>query len=221
MRLFALIVFAAASLPAETLDGVLARMNTAATNFKSQTAKVRRLIHTAVINESETESGTMRVRREKGNDFQVLIEITGPQPKAAAFNGRKVEVYYPKIATVQEFDAGKNRDMLVQFFLLGFASTRDQLERDYTLKLLPPENIGGSPAAHLELVPKSKQLLQHFKRAELWIGSNGYPAQQKFHQSGGDYQMVTYSDVRINVALPDNDLRLKLPPGVKREYPQR
>ena len=56
----------------------------------------------------------------------------------------------------------------------------------------------------------------------LWISdATGYPVQQKFFQSGGDYHFVTYSDLKINPDLPDSALKLKLPKGVKREFPQK
>jgi hypothetical protein len=57
---------------------------------------------------------------------------------------------------------------------------------------------------------------------ELWIPEDGgYPVQQKFLQPGGDYALVMYSGIRWNPNLPETQLKLALPPGVKREYPQK
>ena len=39
----------------------------------------------------------------------MLIEFTEPDPKTVAFQGHTVEIYYPKIQTVQEFDMDGQR----------------------------------------------------------------------------------------------------------------
>ena len=55
----------------------------------------------------------------------------------------------------------------------------------------------------------------------MWVAENGYPIQQKFYLPGGDYELATYSDMKINPDLPDSALKLHLPKNVKREYPQK
>ncbi|MGH9660960.1 MAG: LolA family protein [Bryobacteraceae bacterium] len=212
-----LLGMAAAPLAAQSLGDVLVKMDQAASAFRGLSASVRRVAHTHVINEDSVESGTMLVKRSKGGDLRMLIELRDPDPRTLAFRGRKLEVFYPKILTVQEFDAGGNR-RLEQFFLLGFATTRGELEREYAIRL--PAVTGG--VAHVELTPKSQRSAEQIKKVELWITmAIGYPAQQKFHQSGGDYNVVSYTDLKINPELADDTLKLKLPPGVKREHPQK
>jgi outer membrane lipoprotein-sorting protein len=57
---------------------------------------------------------------------------------------------------------------------------------------------------------------------EMWVSeAGGYPVQQKFVQPSGDYHLFTYQDVKINPPLADEAFRMKLPKGVKREFPQR
>jgi outer membrane lipoprotein-sorting protein len=56
----------------------------------------------------------------------------------------------------------------------------------------------------------------------LWIPeSEGYPIQQKFYLAGGDYKLVTYTNVKVNPPLTDGDLRLKVPKNAKRVSPQK
>lgn len=203
--------------PANDLGPLLGKMDAIAAQFKSMTAKVKRTAHVEVINDDDTSTGTMAVKRAKANEIQMITEVLEPDPRTVSYQGRKLEIYNPKIQIVQEFDVGKNK-VLEQFFLLGFGTPRKELERDYSMKLVGAEAVGGQKASRLELTPKSAQMLQHIKRVELWISdATGYPVQQKFHQSGGDYNLVTYSDVRINPDLSDAALKLKLPKGVKRE----
>jgi outer membrane lipoprotein-sorting protein len=86
---------------------------------------------------------------------------------------------------------------------------------------LGPETLDGKPAERLELIPKSKAVLEHLKKFELWISDSGYPIQQKFYLPGSDYMLMTYSYMKINPDLPDTALKLHVPKNVKREYPQK
>jgi len=217
------IVAAAAgfSRPASDLDQVLDRVDKAGAAFRGLEAHLRRVSHTAVINEDNVDAGTIRLKRPHPRDLRMLIDVTEPDAKTVTFQGRKLEIYYPKMKTVDEFDVGKSRALLEEFFLVGFGTSRSDLQASYNMRLLSPETVGGQKTDRLELIPKSPEVLKHLTKFELWISANGYPVQQKFYQSGGDYQLATYSDVTINPDLPDADLKLHLPKGVKREFPQK
>jgi outer membrane lipoprotein-sorting protein len=217
----ALVLFAAGG-EAAPLKEVLARMDATAAAFKGMTAKIRRVSHTAVIDEDNIDSGTVTLKRSKPKEVQMLVELTEPEVKSLAFQGRKLEIYFPKILTVQEYDLGKSRALLEQFLLLGFGSTGKELAANYTIASLGEEEVGGRKAHRLELTPKSAEALQHLKKVELWIAADGgYPSQQKFFLAGGDFTLVTYTDVKLNPPLSDAALRLKLPKGVKREQIQK
>ena len=64
----------------------------------------------------------------------------------------------------------------------------------------------------MKLVPKSAATLQKLKQADLWFGTNGLVAQQKFLYPSGDYRLVTYSNMKVG-AVPEKDLELKTPKG--------
>ncbi len=203
------------------LDTALDRMDRASANFRSLSADVRRVHHLAVINDDEIDSGTMLIKRSKPRDMRMLVDLTQPDRKTLSFQGRKVEIYYPKIQTVQEFDLGKNRELVDQFFLIGFGTSRKDLQASYNISALGTESIHGQTATRLELIPKSRDVAQHLKKFELWIGGGGYPVQQKFYLPSDETMLVTYSNVKINTNPPDSALKLQLPSNVKREYPQK
>jgi outer membrane lipoprotein-sorting protein len=212
----------AGTAPAQSLDSVLATMDRAAANFRGMSAEMTRLSHTAVINENNVDKGVMLLKRGSGRDMRMLVNLTEPDPKSVALAGKKLEVYYPKIQTVQEYDLGKHRAMLDQFFLIGFGTSGKELAASYNMRLLGSETVGGQKTAHLELIPKSKEVLQHLKKLELWVSeSAGYPVQQKFYLPANDYMLVTYSNLKANPDISDSALKLKLPKGVKREHPQK
>jgi outer membrane lipoprotein-sorting protein len=207
---------------ADSLEAALAKMDQASAGFKGLTADMAKTSFTAVISQSSVDEGSMVVKRPKPKDLRMLVDFRKPDPKVVAVQGRKVEVFYPKINTVQEFDAGKNRNLLDQFLLLGFGSTSADLKSAYTLKYVGQETIAGQKSSRIELIPRSKEVLVHLKRVELWLSdSSGLPVRQKFHMPGGDYTEATFTNVKLAPNLPDSAVKLNLPKGVKRETPQK
>src|SRR5689334_6028668 len=95
----------AASDPA--LQAVFARLDKAAAGFKSVSANMQRLTHTDVINSDDIDRGTIKLKRSNGRaDLKMLIEMTEPDPKSVCVQGKKGQLYYPRMQTVQEYDLG-------------------------------------------------------------------------------------------------------------------
>ena len=208
------------TLAATTTEDVLAKLDAAAPKFTGMSADLQRLTYTKVLDEKTVESGKIALRRA-GKDLQVLITLDKPDQKMVSFRGRKAEVYFPKLKTVQEWDLGRHGDLVDQFLLVGFGSGKD-LKASYSVKYTGDETVAGQRAHKLELLPQTAAVKNQLRRVDLWIAENGaYPVQQRFLQPSGDYYLVTYSDVKLNPALTDEALRLNLPKGVKRERPQK
>jgi len=206
---------------AETVSETLARLDREVSSFRQATAHLTRLTYTAILKDTTRESGELRLLRRAGKAL-VRIEIQEPDARSYSFEGTTGLVYYPKINTVQVWDLGKNRSLIDQFLLLGFGSSGKALAKNYGISPAGEETIGGRRTTHLVLTPKSATLRSQFSEIELWIPLDApYAIQQKLHQPGGDYYLVTYSDVRLNPGLPDAAFRLKLPSDAKREYPQK
>ena len=226
MRLKAAIVMAvllpAAALPpsANSVDEVLARMDQAAPSFKAFSADLQSVTYTAVIQESENESGKILLKRNK-REMAMLVEFTAPNQKSVAVHDRKAEIYYPKRQTVEEYDIGQYRALLDQFMLIGFGTSGKELATAYDMRVLGSDTVAGTATTRLELVPKSAEVLKNLKKLELWVPDTAaYPLQQKIYLGGGDYKLFTYTNVKMNPALSDSDLKLKLPKNTKREFPQ-
>jgi len=209
------------SATAGSLDDVLVRMDRAAPAFKGFSAGLRSVTHTAVIDEDETEKGRILLKRGK-RDMTMLVEFTEPNPKSVAVHDRKAEIYYPKLQTIEEYDIGQYQTLLDQFMLIGFGTSGTELATAYDMKVLGSENVAGTQATHLELIPKSAEVRKSLKKLELWIPeSEGYPVQQKIYLAAGDYKLFTYTNVKMNPPLSDSDLKLKVPKDTKHVSPQR
>jgi outer membrane lipoprotein-sorting protein len=208
---------------AQPLEEVLAKMDRAAAGFRGITASVRKVTYTAVIKEEALEKGTMTLFRPKPKDLRMLIEFREPDPRSVAFSGRKVQIYYPKLLLIQEYDLGKQSSLIDQFLLLGFGTSGSDLRKSYDIQWKGIETVGGSKAARLELVPKQADARAHVRMVELWIGEGeSQPVQQKIHQPSRDYVLITYSDLKVNpTGLSESSVRLNAPKNAKIERPQK
>ena len=216
-----LLVGVSASEAASTASQILARMDQESSTFRGVSAAITRVKYTAILDDRTEEQGTMVVRKA-ANSIESKILIEKPNPRAVAFSGSKVEVFYPKINTVQEFDVGKNRSLVDQFLLLGFGGSGKDLAKSYTVTAKGEETVAGVATTRLVLSPKSAKVRDLLKYVEIWVPHGAaHPIRQKFVEPSDDYMEVTYSEVKINPVLGASDVRLDLPPNVKREFPQR
>ena len=207
---------------AETLAAIEARMDQAAPAFSTVSAKLKKSSFTKVIDDTTSESGTILIKRVKPNDMRVKIDFTGADARSAVFHDHKYEVLLPKLKVVQEYNLGEYGALVDQFMLLGFGTSGKALAQNYDIKVVNQEALGGQQTTRLEMTPKSKEARVHLAKIEMWIpDGQSYPIQQKLHFPSGNHDTVTYSELKLNAPLSEDALRLQLPKGVKREFPQR
>ena len=210
--------------PNNPLDAVRARMDKAATEFKTMTADVTYLTHTDVINDNTTETGTVAMQKVQPGEVRSLIHFLAPDERTVSFQKRLLQIYYPKIKTVQEWNLDKHGEELDQFLMIGFGTSGTTLAKDYDVKVIGIEAVKTPEAiqtVHLRLIPKAVEAKEYVKEFHLWIPESGepYPVQEKISAPSGDYRLITYKNMKINVPLPAKALQLQLPDGVKTEHP--
>jgi len=198
---------------ADGLQDAFAHMDRAAQTFKAMTSRLQETTYTALAKDTSVQSGEIKLKREKNGDVHTLINFTEPQPETVSFDGKEARIYYPKTKTVNVYDVSSKKDILEQVMVLGFGATSSAVKADYDVVDIGPENIDGKPTQHLKLTPKSKEMQQRFRWAELWISDAlGVPLQQKFITANtGDYTQFTYSGLQLAPSLSDKDLQLKTP----------
>jgi len=213
-----LCLLAGSALYAESADEVLARMDKAAPSFHAMVAQVKMTTHTAIINDTNTESGTFKMQRLKGQDVRAVLDFSGQtDARQIGFLGKIVRIYYPKLNSYQDYDLGKNTDVLNQFLLLGFGSSGKDLAAAYTVTAEGQEKIGGRETTKLALTPKNPEVSKRLSKIEIWIPLDAaYPVQQQFYEPSGNYRIVAYSDINLHPAIKGK-LELKLPSGVKKQ----
>lgn len=203
-------------------DSVLARMDRAAASFRGMSAEVTQVTYTAVIDDSSSESGSVKWRKVGPNQIQGLLNFAAPDHKDFLFRDRKLQIYTPSSNTVQVLDLSHYGGQVEQFLMIGFGTPRSELEGAYKITVKDNPVLKGRATTRLELIPNSPEALKRITRLELWIPDDaGYPAQEKVYERSGDTITLIYDGVKINPTPPlsDSDLKLNLPKNVQYVHP--
>jgi outer membrane lipoprotein-sorting protein len=192
-----------------TLDDVLKKMDAAAANFRTLQADFVWDQYQRVVDETDTQKGTVYYRRTGGN-VEMMADVKEPDQKFVLYNDGKLQVYQPKIEQVMEYSTGGNRSEIESYLVLGFGGSGEDLKKSFDVSLLGEETIDGVATAKLQLVPKSEKLRNNFSQILLWIDLNrGISVQQKFLQPGGDYRLAKYSGIRMPAKINNDIFQLK------------
>ena len=200
----------------DALDATLNRIDKAGSQFKGMEAKFKSTKHTDIVNDNSDSFGVIRIK-DINHKILGVLDFQKPDKKTVALNDKTVEIFLPNINTVQVMDLGSHKNLVEQFILFGFGTSRSDLEKAYNVSLGGSETINGEPTTRLELTSKSPEVAQKLSKFELWISDkSGEPVQQKFYEPSHDYTVFTYSDMHLQVPS-DNTLKPKYPSNVKRE----
>jgi outer membrane lipoprotein-sorting protein len=216
-----ILVFAAGLATAEPLPDILARMDRAAAEFSSLSAGMKRVQFTAVLSESSEMDGTVRLRRIKGGT-QGIVEFQQPEQRTVFINGKQVQIYYPKANTVEIYDTSKYTSNMDQILLLGFGTSAAELKKSYDIKGGGVQKINGLDTTRIELTPRSDEMKKLITKIELWIPEGqSNPSRAKFSEPSKNYELVDYSDIKMNPPLADSAFAWILPKNVKKVRPQK
>jgi len=208
----------AASANAQNVDTILARMDQAAPAFLGMSADVRMSTYTAILSDTTTENGTLKMQRLKNGDMRAILDFSAAtDARVIAFLGKIVRVYYPKLNAYQDYDVGKNSQALNQYLLLGFGSSGKALVASYKITAEGTEKIEGQDTTKLLLIPKDNSVLTRLTKVEIWVPTDAsYPVQQQFYEPSGNWRRVIYTQITLNPPIAGT-LDLKLPRGAKRQ----
>jgi outer membrane lipoprotein-sorting protein len=219
------VIFTASATPASppqekqwTTDGVLAMMDKSARDFHTLTADIEHIKYTDVVKDTSTEIGKLLVRR----DEKMRIEFFQPDRRTILRTGDSLFVFTPKINRVEEYDLGKNRDLVDQYVLLGFGTKSDNVRKSYDVNVIGETELDNKKTVQIELTPKSDQMRKQIAKIQMWIDEASWlPIQQKFFESGsGDYLIFHYTNVMKNLKIGDNQFKQDWPKGVTRTKPR-
>ena len=205
---------AAQASPQAELDQALARMETVGKTFRSFQADFTQKKYTLVLEEFDTpESGQFLYERARDGSALLRQEVQKPASRILTISGGVATVYQPGIKQAQVVSLGKNRDK-AEYLALGLGQSPGRLRESFTIEYKGTEALAGSPCWILHLKPKSQAAAAYFSGITLWVKkSSGVPVQEKLQEPNGDYLLVTFSNEKLNIAIPASKFEQKLPPG--------
>jgi len=195
------------------LQKVIAELDAAAAKFSSAQADFTWDQFTAVVQEHETQTGTIFFERKKGVIRMAadLKQDNGKDaPKTVVYDGAEVNFYEPTIKQLTTVKAGANRGQFESFLTLGFGGSGTDLEKNWKVSLLGIEPMDGVSVAKLDLVPKEQKVLEMFTHVTIWVEpSRGINHKQIFYQPSGDLRTTTYKNIRYNTPVPADVFQIK------------
>jgi outer membrane lipoprotein-sorting protein len=195
--------------PATSLEAVLKQMDAAAAQFRNAEADFKADNYEKVVNETDTQTGKIYFRRTSKGEMQMASQIQSPDEKEVVYADGKIRVYQPKIAQVNEYDAGKNRSEIESFLVLGFGGGGRELQQQFEVQLAGDEDVNGVKTAKLELSPKDPKVKNMFDRIVIWIDPvRAISLKQQFFEPSGNYRLTYYSNIRLNTKISDDVFKL-------------
>jgi outer membrane lipoprotein-sorting protein len=196
------------------LDQALAKMETVGRTFRSFQANFAQKKYTLVLDEFDApESGQFFYARAKDGSALLRQEVQKPASRVLTISGGVATVYQPGVKQAQVVSLGKNKDK-AEYLALGLGQSPGRLQESFTVEYKGTEALGGSPCWILHLKPKSQAAAAYFSGITLWVKkSSGVPVQEKLQEPNGDYLLVTFSDEKLNIQIPESKFEQKLPPG--------
>lgn len=208
--------FLAVPVHAQSVAQVLGRLDALAPTFRAASANVTWIDYEAVINAEERQSGTMIVKRYSRTKVHYVLRFTDPDVYGVALRDNTAERYTPKNNLIQVYDIRRYRDLAQKLMVLGFGMTGQELAAAFAISEVYADAVGSQKATHLNLSPKSPDLLKQVNRIEVWISDQlGCAVQQKYHFPGGSYKLVTFTDLKLNPKVDDS--AMEFPKSAKHE----
>jgi outer membrane lipoprotein-sorting protein len=193
-------------------------MDRSAKDFHTLTADIEHIKYTDVVKDTSTESGQIYVER----DEKMRIDFVKPDARTILRTGDSLSIYTPKINRVEEYNLGKNREMVDQYVLLGFGTKSESLLKSYSVELKDEENLDERRVALLELTPKSEQMRKQITKIQVWIDEASWLAiEQKFYEAGsGDYLIFHYTKMMKNLKINPGKFKQDWPKNATRVKPR-
>lgn len=201
-----------------TPETILTLMDHAAVDFHSLSANIERIKYTDVVKDTSTESGQIWVRK----DQKMRIQITKPDPRTVLRVGDAFYIFNPKINRVEEYDIGKNREMVDQYLELGFNTRGEHLKKNYLVAVNGEQELDGRKTVVIELTPKSEKMREQITKIQMWVDTGSWMAiQQKvFEANSGDYFIIHCTGLMKNLKIDDSRFKPDWPKNVTKVKPR-
>ena len=206
------------SSPKWTPDSILTMMDHVALDFHSLTANIERIKYTDVVKDTSTETGQLWVRK----DDKMRIQIAKPDARTVLRTGDAIYIFNPKINRVEEYDLGRNHEVVDQYLELGFNTRGEHLKKNYLVAVSGEQELDGRKTILIELTPKSEKTREQITKIQMWVDTGSWmPIQQKFFEANsGDYFIIHYTGMMKNLKIEDSRFKPDWPKNATKVKPR-
>jgi outer membrane lipoprotein-sorting protein len=211
-------ILAAALLPgiparaADDLNSVLARLNTAAQNFRSTSADVTVVSVTTVpIEDTETQTGQVYYEHS-AKLFRMAghIQTVNGQPVQKTYVYANGQLKLWEGPPVDQVTTLTKLSQYESWFALGFGASGTELQEKWNITYDGDETIDGVKTAKLELVAKDPTVRKNLPKVTVWMDTaRGVSLKQIFDFGQGQTRTCTYSHFQFNGRLPGDAFTFK------------
>jgi outer membrane lipoprotein-sorting protein len=206
----ALLLSLPAHLAAQDKKAVLAKLDTAAANFRSTAADFQfDSYQTDPVPDKDTQKGTVYYQRT-GNNFQMAAHISEengkPVPKVYKYAKGEFQLFEQIPDQVTTY---KN-DKVGGYLLLGFGASGKQLEDKWDITYAGQEKLDNVLTDKLELVAKDPAVRKNIPKVTVWMDTaHGVSLKQVFDEGQGQSRVSVYFNFKFNQPLPSDAFAFK------------
>lgn len=201
------------ALGAGPVDAILARLDRFNQTMKTFRSDIQQRKFIKILGEfDDTEEGEICMK--KTPQGVLLKKVLGkPGHTYLTVRGNDMILFYPRKNQAMR---RKLTEKETGFANLGVSMSTAEMKKNFEIRHVRDEALDGRPCNVIQLIPKTAGMKSYFASLYLWLAINdGTPLQQRIDEPGGDYTVIRFLNIRLNLDVRDSTFDLKLPRNVE------
>jgi outer membrane lipoprotein-sorting protein len=198
---------------ATTADAVLAKLEKANEAVKDLRAKLTYTRAIPLLDEKQTCEGTLAYLKPD----RMVLKLGKPREEEIYTDGESWWVVSHRDKQVEHYKVADDQKAAQEasFLEFGLGSDTAKLKESYRITLSDEKQKGDETRWTLKLVPKLDGGPSRFSKIEVVVSSEGnLPVEIRLSESDGEIEhRFELADVKQNVGLKEEDLKLEMPRG--------
>lgn len=194
----------------------LEKIDAQSAKVKDLTASFKQQKFTALLRKPLASSGTVRVKGAK-----VRWDTLKPEPAVLLLDGREIKMYYPDQKLLEIYPLDQRLGELAASPLPRLATLREL----FTIEQIPLNEFADEGATDderiaLQLTPREEELAGHVKGVRTLLDvKRARILKIETTDADDDRTVITFSDMKTNTGIKDDELDLVVPDDVKVNRP--
>ena len=170
---------------------------------------------TPLLKKPLTSTGTILIKGAAS-----LWTTVQPEPTVMRIDDKQLQLLYPRQKVLEVYPT----DQKMASLAASPFPRLDVLKKHFSFERLPVKDVDSSAkegeTLALRLHPLEPELRKHIDEVQVLLQvSTGFVLRATTIDSDGDRVVLSFSNIRINGGVPDRELELVVPPGVKVTHP--